>query len=314
MMAWPVSRARPSQVAIVLVSLSRPSADRIATRAVSSFSYPFALGLLAAVNPCGFPMLPAYLSYFVRDEQAPASAAPIGAAVRSAAAVSAGFVALFAALGALFEAGISAFMAWVPWVMILLAVGLGVLGLAGLAGRRIRLHIPHSNLGGPSRSLRSMFGFGLSYAAGSLTCSLPLFLAGVAGAFTRSGVLNGIATFVAYSLGMAAVLTVATVAVATARRSVIATLRRGGRHLDRIGSVLLIAVAAYLADYWISYLEDPTGTSRAMATVSSIQSQLTSWLDAGWLQSTIAVIAAVLAAAAALRWWGGRRQPAKSPS
>ncbi|MGH8920665.1 MAG: cytochrome c biogenesis protein CcdA, partial [Actinomycetes bacterium] len=81
---------------------------------VVALSYAFLLGLAAAVNPCGFPMLPAYLSVFVRgDEADPPLRHRLARATRSAAAVSAGFVVVFAVLGALFEAGISIFMAWV---------------------------------------------------------------------------------------------------------------------------------------------------------------------------------------------------------
>ena len=268
-----------------------------------SYSYPFALGLLAAVNPCGFPMLPAYLSYFVRggDEEAPGGR--IGLAVRSAVAVSCGFVVVFAVLGTLFELGVSVFMSWVPWVMLVLAAGMAALGLVGLAGRRVDLRIPHLTIGGRSRSLPSMAGFGVSYAVGSLTCSLPLFLAGIASTFTRSGVAAGVGTFVAYALGMAAVLTVVTVAVAAARTSVVAALRRGGRYVDRVASALLLVVAAYLADYWVSYLLDPSTTTGPVASVERFQTALVDLLSHAGVQAVVAAAAAGLVAAALLSRW-----------
>ena len=33
------------------------------------FAYAFTTGMLATVNPCGFAMLPAYLSYFLGDRE-----------------------------------------------------------------------------------------------------------------------------------------------------------------------------------------------------------------------------------------------------
>ena len=69
-------------------------------------AYAFTAGLVATVNPCGFPMLPAYLSYFVgADGDASGPAADAGPAVRvlravgAALAVSAGFFIVVVGLG-----------------------------------------------------------------------------------------------------------------------------------------------------------------------------------------------------------------------
>ena len=34
----------------------------------ATLAYPFSLGLVAAFNPCGFALLPAYLGYFIGVE------------------------------------------------------------------------------------------------------------------------------------------------------------------------------------------------------------------------------------------------------
>jgi len=247
----------------------------------AQLSYAFALGLVAAVNPCGFPMLPAYLSFFMSPGGEPGGTLRrLTAAVRSAAAVSAGFVVVFAVLGAVFDAGITAFMAWVPWVMLVVGSALLALGVAGLLGRRLPVHLPHLPWTGKDRSLRSMVGFGVSYAVASLTCSLSIFLAGVAGAFTRVGPVTGIATFLAYALGMATVLGAVSVAMALAQTSVVKVLRRASRYLDRLGPALLTLVGAYLVYYWATYL---TGSSSAglIGGVERLQSLLSSAVSQG---------------------------------
>lgn len=268
---------------------------------ISQLSYPFALGMLAAVNPCGFPMLPAYLSFFIGEQTAgtagtgrAATGARLVASVRSAVAVSLGFVVVFAVLGAAFEAGLSAFMNWVPWVMIAVAALMGVIGVIGLTGRHVNLRLSYLPIGGRSASVGSMVGYGVSYALASLTCALPLFLAGVAGAFTRSGVVMGSGTFLAYALGMAAVLTVVTVAVAVTRTSIVSVLRRSGRHLDRVASGLLVLVALYLIDYWISYLHDPTASSGPIALVGHLQAVLSRRLDHSGAELILGLAAAAL--------------------
>ena len=54
------------------------------------------LGMAATVNPCGFAMLPAYLSFFLglEGDDAEAPQATLGQAVRVALAVSLGFLAV----------------------------------------------------------------------------------------------------------------------------------------------------------------------------------------------------------------------------
>ena len=52
-------------------------------------------GLVAAVNPCGFALLPAYLSMFVLEEHRQRSVAVVRA-LRATAALTLGFAAVFA--------------------------------------------------------------------------------------------------------------------------------------------------------------------------------------------------------------------------
>ena len=74
-----------------------------------SFALAFTAGMVATVNPCGFAMLPAYLSYFLGLGPATDSGEPpvagVGRALVVSAAVSLGFLAVFAGLGVLIRAG-----------------------------------------------------------------------------------------------------------------------------------------------------------------------------------------------------------------
>ncbi len=79
--------------------------------------YAFALGLVGALNPCGFPLLPAYLSSFVGSPSAPV-AARVARGLSSGGLASIGFVGLFGLLGLLVESGVHLLFGWVPYVMI----------------------------------------------------------------------------------------------------------------------------------------------------------------------------------------------------
>jgi cytochrome c biogenesis protein CcdA len=67
------------------------------------FDAPLALalaaGTLAAVNPCGFALLPAYLSFLVIGDGDPGRGSAVGRALAATAAMTVGFVAVFGVFG-----------------------------------------------------------------------------------------------------------------------------------------------------------------------------------------------------------------------
>ena len=63
-----------------------------------NFAYSFMLGVLAAVNPCGFVLLPAYLLYFLGIDS-DNKQAPVRRALVVSAAVSSGFLLVFVIIG-----------------------------------------------------------------------------------------------------------------------------------------------------------------------------------------------------------------------
>lgn len=242
-------------------------------------------------------MLPAYLSFFLGPTAAGEGVGRrLGRALRSAACVALGFAIVFGVLGALMRAGMTAFMTWVPWVMVVVGAGLAALGVAGLVGRHPGLRLPVRARGASGRGVRSMVAFGVSYAVASLTCSLPIFLVGVTGSFTRSGVVTGIGTFLAYAAGMAVVLAVVSVAVALARTSLVTVLRQAGRVADRVGPALLVLAGAYLVYYWVEYLMGSTGTS-LINGVEGFQSTLTAFLTGARPELVLGILVIVMLAA-----------------
>ena len=211
----------------------------------------FTAGMLATVNPCGFAMLPAYLSYFlgIDDKSGGTAQASILRALQVGFAVSAGFMLLFAVVGAIFEWSTVPILEYTPWVSIAIGVVLVVLGIAMLRGFELSIRLPRLQKGGRDRTARSMFLFGLSYATVSLGCTLPIFLTTVAGTVNRENALSGTATFIAYGIGMTLVLLTLTVSLALARRSLVGFLRQSQRYVNRIAGGLLTLAGAYVAYY-----------------------------------------------------------------
>jgi len=251
--------------------------------------YAFTLGLVAAVNPCGFPLLPAYLSLFVGEDTAERPRRNLRA-LAAGGSVAAGFVVVFGLLGIRVEAGIDIVLGWVGWVMIPIGLAMVAIGVAAAAGRPVRLLHPTGRLG-TGRGVVAMAGFGVTYAVASLSCALPLFLAAVVGSFGRLGFFDGAGTFVAYALGMGLFLMAAGLVVANAGVTALRRIRPLTRVVPRLAGVALALVGAYLVFYWATFLAEPTATPQPIGIVEHVQGVLT-----GWLSQSPRVIGMVLAA------------------
>jgi cytochrome c-type biogenesis protein len=276
------------------------------------------LGMVATVNPCGFPMLPAYLAYFlgIDDHEAGVPQASVSAALRVAVAVSAGFLAVFALAGLVVELTSLPVYENVPWISIVIGLVLFALGLAMLGGFQLSVRLPRLNRGGRERTVGSMFVFGVSYAVASIGCTLPLFLGAVSGTINRESVADGLLVFGIYALGMTLVLVGLTVAMALARTSIVRFLRRAQPYIGRIAGGLVALAGAYVAYY--GWLEVRVArASGGVVPSSGITDVVTGWSYdvADWIERTgslrIAAGVGVALAAVGLAVYGTRRQGAR---
>ncbi|HEY7720856.1 MAG TPA: cytochrome c biogenesis protein CcdA, partial [Pedococcus sp.] len=72
-------------------------------------------GMLAALNPCGFALLPAWLTMVVQGADGADRAVAVTRALRLAAAMTVGFVAVFGAFGAVVVPLALSLERWLPW-------------------------------------------------------------------------------------------------------------------------------------------------------------------------------------------------------
>ena len=216
---------------------------------------PFTLGIVTAINPCGFAMLPTWLGYFLGRDTADRHARPeqVVRAVSVSLTLSAAFVILFGALGLAVNSITSeaTIADKTPWVTVILGLCLVPYGLTLLTGRQVRIPFFKPGRGPRDREFWSVVGFGASYAVVSISCSAPIFLLHVAGSFGRDGIVDGIAVYLAYAAGMAAVITSLTLSLALARGGLARHLRRLLPHFDRIGALALLLGGTYLIVYGI---------------------------------------------------------------
>ena len=254
----------------------------------------FTAGMLGAVNPCGFALLPAYLSVLVAaDPHRTDAPRAVGRALRCTAALTAGYVAVFGVFGLALAPLTGWLQPRLPWLTVLLGLGLAVAGGWLLAGRS--LPSPGNRLRAPrmTGSIASMVLFGMAYAVASLGCAVGPFLAIVVSSL---GTGSGPLLFLAYAAGMGLVIGVTAVAVALADRQLVRRLRRASAIAPRLGGLVLIATGAYVAWYGgyelrIGADRKISGTDPIVNIAAEVQEGLTSLVSGigpGWMAGALA--------------------------
>lgn len=219
-------------------------------------------GALAGVNPCGFPLLPAFLSFYVgADESAlPRASARVAQGLMVGLFVALGFLAVFVALGVPIAYGVTQLTSAIPWAGFGIGVAMVAAAVAGLAGRA--LYIAPSRIARVERRRRppKMVWFGAAYAVCSLGCTLPVFVALVGASLATASVVEGVIVFGAYGFGMVTMLMALSLGAALARNGLERALKRLLPYMHRIASGLLLVAGAYLTYYWSRVIWSPPAT------------------------------------------------------
>jgi cytochrome c biogenesis protein CcdA len=277
--------------------------------------FALAAGAVAAVNPCGFAMLPGYLALVVAGEAtrtqgasptepATRSRAAVARALTATAAMSAGFLLVFGIFGLIIAPVTSSIGQYLPAVTVL------------IAGREITVLLPRPGRGAPTRRLGSMVGYGVAYALASLSCTIAPFLAVTAATFRSDSVAQGVLAYLAYGLGMALVVGALAVGIALAGSGAASGVRRVLPYLNRICGALLLVTGLYVGYYGVYELRvffaGAPASDPIVDGAGAVQGVLAGWVDGlGVLPFAIAV--AALVAGAALASFLGVRRASRRP-
>jgi cytochrome c-type biogenesis protein len=273
-------------------------------------SIALASGALTVINPCGFPLLPAFLSFYLgaEEERLPRAPTRVAQGLLVGGLVAAGFLAVFAALALPVSYGVAAIAEAVPWVGLATGVLLAIAGVVVLAGGQLpgapRFHLPVRR----ERRAGAMLLFGVGYGAASLGCALPILLS-LIGASLGADKLS---VLVAYAAGTTLVLTAISVSVALAREGAARSVRRLLPYMSKAGGLLLVASGSYLAYYWwrirfgdsVTLADDPL-----VGRITRWTAQLQSFAGRNDTEVLAATGAIVGAALLTLAWqWSRRRR------
>jgi cytochrome c biogenesis protein CcdA len=225
------------------------------------FALAFGAGLVATLNPCGFAMLPAYLSYFMGSSQEDdlSRSASLRRALVVGGVMSAAFLLVFGVTGLAITLGFRAVIDWIPWIALAVGGLVVILGVAMLFGYELTVGLPKAKQANTGKGLRSVFAFGVSYGLASLSCTLPVFLSVVATQLTASSLVSGVSTFIVYGLGMSMMLIGVTLVMALGKQTIVHRLRSSARYINRISGAVLVLAGGYIVWFWGTTLASGAG-------------------------------------------------------
>jgi cytochrome c biogenesis protein CcdA len=235
-------------------------------------------------------MLPAYLVLVVRREGADTSTglAAVGRALAATAGMGLGFLTVFGLFGALTISAGAIVQQYLPYVTIVIGIVLVALGIWLLTGRELTLLTPRQPGGRwvPTARLGSMYGYGVSYAIASLSCTIGPFLAVTATGLRRGSLIGSASIYLAYIAGLTLVVGVLAVAAAAANSAVVNRLRRILPYVNRISGALLVLVGLYVGYYGFYEIRIRTGEGddALIAVAGHVQGVLAGWVYrlGGW--------------------------------
>ncbi len=244
-----------------------------------NFAYSFVLGVLAAVNPCGFVLLPTYLIFFLgtREEPNLSTAERLRRALIVSSGISIGFLAIFFVIGVISRL----FTQWIELNAKYASLAIGVVLLVGgarmLTGWTPKFASPQMN-GVQSKTFRATIIYGLAYAVASIGCTIGFLTTAVFGSIALNGFVSGVFSILLYGLGMAMLVTALTVSLAFAKTGLVTVIKSRLNIIQRLGAFFVTLTGVYLMFYWWAAISE-TRSTKFVARIERWQTRVASFLQ-----------------------------------
>ncbi len=222
--------------------------------------FAFSAGVVSAVNPCGFAMLPAYLGLYMSTSIYEKDSTHYGKMILKGlfigCCVGLGVLSLFLFVGLITGFALNFIRSIMEWVGLLLGVGLITIGIWLMNGGRLYTGLTArigQSIGNPTQiSLKGFFLFGVSYGVASLSCTLPIFLSVVGINLNGSSIYDSIMQFALYGAGMGAMILFVTLSMAILKGVMIRYIKLALPYVERIGFFLVVLSGMYIVFYWMT--------------------------------------------------------------
>ena len=272
-LAWVVLVLSVSVIVSVLANLSDLHTVNIVIDSISGITqgflanivgitglFAFSAGVVSAVNPCGFAMLPAYLGLYMSTSIYEKDSTHYGKMILKGlfigCCVGLGVLSLFLFVGLITGFALNFIRSIMEWVGLLLGVGLITIGIWLMNGGRLYTSLTArigQSIGNPTQiSLKGFFLFGVSYGVASLSCTLPIFLSVVGINLNGSSIYDSMMQFALYGAGMGSMILFVTLSMAILKGVMIRYIKLALPYVERIGFFLVVLSGMYIVFYWMT--------------------------------------------------------------
>ena len=244
-----------------------------------NFAYSFILGVLAAVNPCGFVLLPTYLIFFLgtREEPNLKTGERLRRALVVSSGISIGFLAIFFVIGVISRL----FTQWIELNAKYASLAIGIVLVIGgarmLTGWTPKFAVPQ--IGGvQTKTFRATVLYGVAYAVASIGCTIGFLTTAVFGSIALHGFISGVLSILLYGLGMAMLVTALTVSLAFAKTGILTIVRNQLHLIQRLGAIFVTLTGIYLVFYWYAAISE-TRSASFVTRIERWQTRVASFLQ-----------------------------------
>ena len=262
-----------------------------------NFAYSFVLGILAAVNPCGFVLLPTYLLFFLgtREEENLTTSERLRRALVVGAGISVGFLGIFFVIGVISRL----FTQWIEfnakYASFVIGIGLLVAGVRMLSGWTPKFAMPQIS-GVQTRTFRATVVYGVAYAIASIGCTIGFLTTAVFGSIAVNGFVSGVTSILLYGLGMAMLVTALTVSLAFAKTGLVTLIKNRLNIIQKIGAGFVTLTGIYLIAYWYAAISE-SNSANFVRRIERWQTKVASFLqEQGALRLAVILTAVVVTA------------------
>jgi cytochrome c biogenesis protein CcdA len=230
-----------------------------------------------------------------------------------------GFVAVFGAFGLLTVSVAATVQRFLPYVTVLIGIILVALGIWLLLGRELTALTSNRVVGrpqwAPTARLGSMFGYGLSYAIASLSCTIGPFLAVTGAGLRGESALGVMSVYIAYAAGFTLVVGVLAVAATLSGVAVADRMRRIMPYVNRISGVLLVIVGLYVAYYGLYevrlFTANGSPDDSVIAAAGRLQGAIAGWVHRHGAWPWVLALAVLVLVTLAAVWRANANATAK---
>ena len=209
-------------------------------------SFAFLAGLQAFFAPCSIALIPAYVGYYVGEENKQIGhKQQLLYGLKAGSIASLGLLSIYAVFGiilALLGKVIAPFM---PWIELSTGGLLLFLGVSVLLGYEFALRPPVA-IQTRAKGAGRFYFFGIAYAFGAIGCTLPIFLLVIFQALAQKGMLGGLINFLAYSVAMITLMILFSLIAAVSKTAISRFMKKYMLTIQKSAGVLILLAGVYM--------------------------------------------------------------------